>query len=150
MFNFAFRKKQHRIIIAGASRFGARVAGLFSGEGNDVIIIDTDKNAFKKLLDDFSGLTVEGDASDTSLLETVCIKKASVCVAATDNDSTNSLIAQIAGRIYSVPDVYCRLNDTSNTDMLKRSNIHIICPSDLCLQEFERQRTGAVHGGASV
>jgi trk system potassium uptake protein len=146
MFDFPFRKKQHLIIIAGASRFGARIAGLFSEKGNDVIVIDTDKNAFRKLLDNFSGLTVEGDASDTSVLEAVRIRQASICVAATDNDSTNSMIAQIAGSIYSVPEVYCRLNDTSNTDMLKRSNIHIICPSDLCLQEFERQSTTAGRG----
>lgn len=139
MFNFLSRKKQKLVIIAGASRFGTRVAGLFSGKGYDVIVIDPDKNAFCKLPDNFSGLTVEGDAADTSILETVHIRKASVCIAATDNDSTNSLIAQIAGRVYTVPDVYCRLNDTSNTEMLTRSRIHIICPSDLCLQEFERQ-----------
>jgi trk system potassium uptake protein len=147
MFRFSSGKKQKLAIVAGASRFGTQVAGMFSGKGYDVIVIDTDGNAFNKLPDNFEGLTIEGDASDTSVLEAACIKKASVCVAATDSDSTNSLIAQITARIYMVPGVYCRLSDASNSGMLLRSSIHIICPSDLCLQEFERQRRLADNGG---
>jgi trk system potassium uptake protein TrkA len=148
MFGFLTGKKQQLVVVAGASRFGTQVAGLFSGKGYDVIVIDTDENAFCKLPDNFEGLTIEGDASDTSVLEAARIKKASVCVAATDSDSTNSLIAQITACVYMVPGVYCRLSDTANTDMLTRSRIHIICPSDLCLQEFERQSSLPDNGGS--
>jgi K+ transport systems, NAD-binding component len=139
MFGFLSGKKQKLAVVAGASRFGTQVAGIFSGKGYEVVIIDTNGNAFSKLADNFEGLTIEGDASDTFVLEGAHIKKASVCVAATNSDSTNSLIAQITACVYMVPGVYCRLSDAANTDMLTRSRIHIICPSDLCLQEFERQ-----------
>ncbi|MFA6856257.1 MAG: NAD-binding protein [Treponema sp.] len=147
MFRFLPGKQHQLAVVAGASRFGTQAAGLFSEKGYDVIIIDTDSDAFSKLPDNFEGLTIEGDASDTSVLETARIKKAAVCVAATDSDSTNSLIAQITARIYMVPGVYCRLSDAANADMLTRSRIHIICPSDLCLQEFERQNRLADIGG---
>jgi trk system potassium uptake protein TrkA len=147
MFGFLSGKEQKLAIVAGASRFGTQAAGILSGKGYEVIVLDTNGSAFSKLPDNFEGLTIEGDASDTFVLEAAHIKKASVCVAATDSDSTNSLIAQITACVYMVPGVYCRLSDAVNTDMLTRSRIHIICPSDLCLQEFERQSRLADSGG---
>jgi trk system potassium uptake protein len=147
MFRFLSGKQHQLAVVAGASRFGTQTAGLFSKKGYDVVIIDTDADAFCKLPDNFDGLTMEGDASDTSVLEAARIKRASICVAATDSDSTNSLIAQITACIYMVPAVYCRLSDTANMDMLTRSHVHVICPSDLCLQEFERQSSLAANGG---
>jgi trk system potassium uptake protein TrkA len=143
MSGILFRKKKQLAIIAGASRFGSRLAGLLSERGNDVIIIDEDRNSFGKLPDNFGGQTVEGDASDTSVLEAVRIGNAAVCIAATDDDSTNSLIAQIAGCIYTVPYVYARLNDVYNMEILVRSHIHIICPPELSVQEFNRDFTGS-------
>lgn len=147
MFGVLSRKEQKLAIVAGASRFGTQAAGILSGKGYEVIVLDTNGNAFSKLPDNFEGLTIEGDASDTFVLEAAHIKKASVCVASTNSDSTNSLIAQITACIYMVPGVYCRLSDAVNIDMLTRSRIHIICPSDLCLQEFERQSRLADSGG---
>ncbi len=139
MFGKLFERRKPLVIIAGVSKFGARIAGLMSEQNCDVVVIDKDKNAFCKLPDNFSGLTVEGDASDTSVLDTADITKASVCIAATESDTMNSLIAQVAGRVYNIPNVYVRLNDTANNSVLVRSNIHIICPADLCLSEFKRQ-----------
>jgi trk system potassium uptake protein len=147
MFRFLAGKQHQLAVVAGASRFGTQTAGLFSEKGYDVVIIDADSGAFSKLPDNFDGLTIEGDASDTFVLEAARIKRAAICVAATDSDSTNSLIAQIAACVYVVPAVYCRLSDTANADMLTRCRIHIICPSDLCLQEFERQSRLADNGG---
>lgn len=139
MFDIFFRKRKNLVIIAGASRFGSRLAGLMCEQEFDVVVIDKNINSFCKLPDSFSGLTFDGDASDNSVLELNNIKQCIICIAATDSDTTNSLIAQIAAKVYNVPNVYVRLNDTSNNSFLQKSNIHIICPSDLCVKEFEKQ-----------
>lgn len=52
------RKKT--IIIAGCSRFGAGLAGELSEHGDDVIIIDKDNDAFRKLPPNFSGFRIVG------------------------------------------------------------------------------------------
>lgn len=139
MFENLFKRKKNLVIIAGASRFGSGLAGILCDKGYEVVVIDKDKNAFCKLPDSFSGLTFDGDASDSSVLELVNIKQCIICIASTNFDTTNSLIAQIAGKVYNVPNVYVRMNDTANNTFLENSNVHIICPYELCIREFERQ-----------
>lgn len=126
-------------IIAGCSNFGANLAGLLSNCNWDVVVIDKDANAFLKLPDSFCGLTVEGDACDTKVLENAYIKKASICVGATESDTVNSLISQIAAKTYNTKDVFARINDSELCKSISKNNIHIICPENLCVLEFEKQ-----------
>ena len=70
------RKKT--IIIAGCSRFGAGLAGELSEHGDDVIIIDKDNDAFRKLPPNFSGFQIVGNVTDPDLLEDAGIGNASV------------------------------------------------------------------------
>ncbi|MBS6954066.1 MAG: NAD-binding protein [Enterocloster asparagiformis] len=67
------RKKT--IIIAGCSRFGAGLAGELSENGGDVIIIDKDDDAFRKLPPNFSGFQIVGNVTDPDLLEDAGIKR---------------------------------------------------------------------------
>ena len=69
------RKKT--IIIAGCSRFGAGLAGELSEHGDDVIIIDMDNDAFRKLPPNFSGFQIVGNVTDPDLLEDAGIGNAS-------------------------------------------------------------------------
>lgn len=100
------RKKT--IIIAGCSRFGAGLAGELSEHGDDVIIIDKDNDAFRKLPPNFSGFQIVGNVTDPDLLEDAGIGNASVVVAATDDDNINCMLAQMARRIYDVGGSVCQ------------------------------------------
>lgn len=59
-------------------------------------------------------------------------------IAATDDDNTNLLIAQIASRIFHVPNVYSRLNDKNKEKLIHGFNIKPICPFVLSVNEFSR------------
>ena len=129
------RKKT--IIIAGCSRFGAGLAGDLSEHGDDVIIIDMDNDAFRKLPPNFSGFQIVGNVTDPDLLEDAGIENASVVVAATDDDNINCMLAQMARRIYDVGEVFARLNDTDKEHLIGGLNIKAIYPARLSIEKFK-------------
>lgn len=132
------KNKTKTIIIAGCGRLGAGISGALSRQGYNVIIIDQDEASFRKLPDGFSGHELSGDATDLDVLEKAGIKSAHMLLALTESDSVNSLIAQIASRIFHLPKVYMRLNEPEKEAMLKGFNIEVIEPFRLSLLEFER------------
>jgi len=135
-------RKTKTVIIAGASRFGAGLAGMLSGRDVRVVVIDLDQDAFRKLPDNFDGYQLQGDGTDADLLKEAGIESASVFIAATDDDNVNMLAGQIAGRIFKVPEVFVRLNDRNKEKLLQGFNIKPICPYVLSVNEFDRLTDG--------
>lgn len=131
-------KKTKTIIIVGSSRFGSGLAGMLSQRGSRVVVIDVKEDAFRKLPDGFSGYEMIGDGTDMDVLKQAGIEEASIVIAATDDDNTNLLIAQIASRIFHVSNVYSRLNDKNKEKLIRGFNIQPICPFVLSVNEFAR------------
>lgn len=129
--------KNKTILIIGCSRFGSSLAKALSNKNYDVTIIDKSQSSFVKLSESFGGYTVVGDGKSTDLLEEAGIKNSDIVIVATEDDNTNSLIAQIASRLYNVNKVYIRLNDVEKNFLVENYNIQVICPYSLCLKEFE-------------
>ena len=137
-----FFHKTKTIIIAGASRFGAGLAGKLSGRSTRIVVIDLNEDAFRKLPEDFSGYQIIGDGTDIDLLKQVGIESAEVFIAATDDDNVNILASQIACRIFHVPEVFSRLNDKNKEKLIRGFNIKPICPFVLSVNEFDRLTEG--------
>ncbi len=131
-------KKSKTVIVAGAGRLGANLAGALCTQGFQVTIIDKDSDSFRKLPENFSGFQITADATDTDVLERAGISTADMVIVATENDNTNSLIAQTASRIYNTPKVYMRLDDTEKEQLIDGFNIDVIYPFRLSFNEFER------------
>ena len=137
-----FFHKTKTIIIAGASRFGAGLAGNLSGRSTRIVVIDLNEDAFRKLPEDFSGYQIVGDGTDIDLLKQVGIESAEVFIAATDDDNVNILASQIACRIFHVPEVSSRLSDKNKEKLIRGFNIKPICPFVLSVNEFDRLTEG--------
>ncbi len=56
--------RRKTVIIAGCSRFGASLAGEVSEHGNNVIVVEKDGGAFRKLPANFSGFQIVGNVLD--------------------------------------------------------------------------------------
>lgn len=126
------------IIVAGCSRFGANIASILSAQGKDVIVLNNNSLSFRKLSPDYSGFTITGDATDIDVLAGAGIGKADLVVAATNDDNTNIMIAQIASKIFNVPKVISRLYDTEKEIVYQDFKIQIIYPSKLSISEFAK------------
>lgn len=143
-------RKTRTMIIAGASRFGAGLAGKLAGPDVRIVVIDLCEDSFRKLPDDFDGYQIVGDGTDVNLLREAGIESASIFIAATDDDNVNILAGQIAGRIFKVPEVFVRLNDRNKEKLLQGFHIKPICPFVLSVKEFDRLMDGAQREAVEV
>lgn len=107
-----------------------------SEHGNNVIVVEKDGGAFRKLPANFSGFQIVGNVLDPDVLEEAGIWKASVVVVATNDDNVNCMLAQMARRIYDVEEVFVRLNDTDKEHLIGGLNIRAIYPARLSVEKF--------------
>jgi trk system potassium uptake protein TrkA len=131
-------EKPRNVIVAGASRLGAMIAGILCDRGYHVTIVDIEADAFRKLPESFAGFEVVADATDVDALGRVGLSEASMLIATTESDDKNSLIAQIGRRIFGVPRVFLRLDDPEKENMITGLNIEVLSPTRLSMAEFKR------------
>lgn len=127
-----------KIVIAGSSHWGARLAGQLSGKGYDVVVVDSRRDSFSKLPEDFRGNQVEGDVTDPRVLEQCGAGKAVALVAATQNDNVNLMVGQIARCLMEVEHVYVTLEDQQRQKIIGGSGITAICPFESSAEEYAR------------
>lgn len=106
------------IIIVGCGRVGSELAKLLSREGHNVVVIDKNPDAFRRLGNDFNGQTIVGNGIALELLKSAGIEKADAFCAVTNGDNTNLMAAQVAKKIFNTPKVITRVYDP------KRANIY--------------------------
>ena len=141
-------KKSGCTVIAGCGRLGASIAGKLSEEKKDVMILDCDKTAFRKLPYSYGGLTLTANVTDMERLEALGLAEAAVFIAVTDHDCVNICAAQIAKEMFHIPKVVARIYDEEKIALVKEMGIDTICPSDL--SEYEIAHYIEFGGGAYV
>lgn len=135
---FTAKKTDDYTIIIGCSRLGADLANTLSDKGGNVLVIDKDKDAFRKLSPSFGGLTVAGDGTDLDVLQEARMDKAGVVVVVTNNDNVNVMIAQIAREMFRVEQVIARLYDPERECIYQEFGIDTICPAVLSEKEIDK------------
>lgn len=134
--------KKNKFVVIGCGRFGGQVATERSEEKLDVIVIDKDESAFRKLHDNFGGFRQVGDATQLDVLKEGKIDEALNVLISTNRDNINILIANICDKIFDVPNIYIRLMDTEKEVLIDSENIHAIYPYKLSLESFSKKFKG--------
>ena len=135
---FFSAKKSDYTIIVGCGRLGANLANALSDEGGNVLIIDRDRESFRRLSGSYGGLSVEADGTDLDALREANITKASVVIAVTDHDNTNIMVAQMARDLFHVENVIARLSDPERESVYQEFGIKTICPAILSAKEIDK------------
>ncbi|MBC8207941.1 MAG: Trk system potassium transporter TrkA [Desulfobulbaceae bacterium] len=105
-----------RIMIVGAGQVGYFLCERFSNEGQDVVLIDTNKERLQKIERDLNIMTVHGSGASARILAEAGIAKTQLFIAATDSDEVN-LVSCIMSRSY---DVETRIARVRNEDFLEQ------------------------------
>lgn len=135
---FEKTKKNNYTIIVGCGRLGANLANTLSNEGENVLIIDKNKDAFRRLESNFGGLSVVADGTDLVKLKEARINDSSTVIAVTNDDNTNIMIAQIARELFRVGRVIARLYDPECEIIYQKLGINTICPAVLSAKEIDK------------
>ncbi|MEW5909376.1 MAG: Trk system potassium transporter TrkA [Thermodesulfobacteriota bacterium] len=89
-----------KILIIGAGEVGSNVANRLAHENKDVVIIDKDAEALRRIADNIDVQVMVGSGHSPLILEEAGIKEAELLLAVTDKDETN-LVACMAADIIS-------------------------------------------------
>jgi trk system potassium uptake protein TrkA len=134
------------ILIVGAGRVGSAVAKRALGAGHEVSVLDSDPLSHERLdkdqstsWEDAGGRFTVGTALEVDAMIEAGIEQADVFLAATRGDNTNLVIAQIAQRRFNVPKVVVRVADPGRAAWYGEQGLHTICPTQVAIEEAERQ-----------
>lgn len=89
-----------KIVIVGAGQVGFHIASQLALENKDVIVIDKDPEALRRVSDNLDVQVLQGSGSSPEILNEAGVKSADILLAVTDSDETN-LVACLVSNIFS-------------------------------------------------
>jgi trk system potassium uptake protein TrkA len=136
------------IIIAGAGKVGWNLARELLDKGNEVTLIENDRDRFQAVEQELEHNIQYGDASELWVLERAGIQRADMVIAVTGDDEDNMLICQVAREKYLVDRIIARVNNPRNRQHFELLGVKpFVSATDLILRllEHEVPEYGLVH-----
>ena len=136
------------MIIIGAGKVGWNLTRELLEKGNEVTLIEADRDRYMTAEQELEHNIQYGDASELWVLERAGIARASMVIAVTGDDEDNILICQMAREKYGVERVVARCNNPRNLQHFDLLGIKpAVSATDLILRliEHEVPQYGLVH-----
>lgn len=139
------------IIVVGCGRVGSQLAALLSVEGHNVVVIDREESAFRRLVSTFNGVTLRGLGFDEDILEEAGIREADAFAAVTDLDNTNLMACEVARKIFGVRHVVARLYNPVRERTYQQLDLDYVCGTTLVAESLvEKIKAGHGHHMTTV
>lgn len=133
------------VIVVGCGRVGSQLATLLSTEGHNVVVIDKNPEAFRRLGSAFNGVTIKGLGFDEEVLEEAGIRDCDAFAAVTNLDNTNLMAAEVARKIFEVSHVVARLYNPVRERTYMQLGLDYVCGTTL-VAETLMDKIMAGHG----
>jgi trk system potassium uptake protein TrkA len=118
-----------RYVIVGCGRVGSALAKLLDSDGHEVIVVDENAAAFKRLGSKFRGHEVVGTGIDYDVLKRAGAASADGFVAVTNGDNRNIMAALIAQRMFKIKRIVARIYDPPRGQMYRELGVQTVCPT---------------------
>ncbi|MBI5499000.1 MAG: TrkA family potassium uptake protein [Deltaproteobacteria bacterium] len=115
------------VIVLGCGGAGAGLARALSAQGNDVVVVD-DVIDQKRLGNEFDGIAIAGSPTDEDVLRKAGIDETQALVAATADDHTNVMAAQVAREVFHVARVLTWISDPDREEFYRGLGLETVCP----------------------
>ncbi|MBT3272359.1 MAG: TrkA family potassium uptake protein [Spirochaetales bacterium] len=124
------------ITVAGGGRIGRGLAKRLVEAKHDVVVIDRDKAICESIYAEYGALTINGNATDLTVLENAGIERSDIAIAAMRNDSDNLTFALLAKHL-AVPNIHVRMNDPKYEDIYRKIGVtNIARVTELLIEQF--------------
>ncbi|GIE27144.1 Trk system potassium uptake protein TrkA [Actinoplanes italicus] len=114
------------VVIMGCGRLGSTLAQKLDAQGHQVVVIDRDADAFRRLGDNFGGITVNGIGFDRDVLRAAGVERADAFAAVSSGDNSNIISARLARETFGVSRVVARIYDSRRAQVYERLGIPTI------------------------
>jgi trk system potassium uptake protein len=118
-----------RYLIVGCGRVGSALAKLLDADGHEVIVVDENAAAFKRLGQKFKGHVVVGTGIDYDVLKRAGGATADGFIAVTNGDNRNIMAALIAQRMFKIKRIVARIYDPPRGQMYRELGVQTVCPT---------------------
>ena len=105
-----------KVVIIGAGEVGFHIANRLVTENKDVVVIDKNPDALRRVSDNIDVQIVSGSGSSPVILEEAGVKKAEILLAVTDSDEINLTACLVANIISPSTLKLARLRDADFDD----------------------------------
>ncbi|PZR56732.1 MAG: TrkA family potassium uptake protein [Candidatus Meridianibacter frigidus] len=120
-----------RYLIVGCGRVGSALANLLDADGHEIIVVDENPAAFKRLGKHFKGHVEVGTGIDYDVLKRAGAQRADGFIAVTDGDNRNVMAALIAQRMFKINRIVARIYDPPRGAMYRELGIDTVCPTTI-------------------
>lgn len=121
------------IIIAGGGVLGYYIAHFLSKKGNDVVVIEPNKERAEEITDKLDATVINGDAKEIRTLQEAGVEQADVILAMTGSDDTNILVCILAEQLGAKRSV-CRITHIEySEDLFKKLGIDSVVYPELSI-----------------
>ena len=127
-----------KLVIVGCGRVGSGLANSLSSEGQDIVVIDKSKRAFRRLDDGFPGQRIVGSGFDKDALTKAGASSADALAAVTSGDNSNILCARIARENYGIANVVARIYDPRRAEIYQRLGIPTVATVTWTIDQVRR------------
>jgi len=117
-----------KVVIIGAGEVGFHIASRIAYEQKEVVVIDTDENALRRVSESIDVQAIKGSGSSPSVLKQAGIENADILLAVTDSDQINIVSCLFADYISPKTLKLVRLRDSdfiAYNDALQTFSPHI-------------------------
>jgi trk system potassium uptake protein len=114
------------IIVVGCGRVGSLLAIELARDGHDLVVIDKNETAFRRLPRDWEGRTIVGFGFDRESLIDAGAETADALAAVTSGDNSNILTARIARETFHIKAVTARIYDPRRAEIYQRLGISTV------------------------
>jgi trk system potassium uptake protein TrkA len=125
-----------RVIIIGCGRVGSVLANRLDEEGHQVLVLDKNQQAFRRLSEKFSGDRRVGNGLVEEYMRPALQEKTDILFVMTDKDNINLMIGQWVKRKFQVDRVIAEVHDFILAGLYKELGLETVCPTDLVLKEL--------------
>ncbi len=123
-----------RYLIVGCGRVGSTLAKLLVADKHDVVVVDENPAAFKRLGNRFGGQVEVGTGIDYDVLKRAGAERADGFVAVTDGDNRNVMAALIAQKMFRIPKIVARIYDPPRGQLYRELGVETFSPTTIGAQ----------------
>ena len=123
-------------IIVGCGRVGSELAVELCKQAYDVLVIDFNPDKLENLSSEFTGSKLAGDGVDIDILRGARASEACAFIAATGDDNSNLMSAQLAKVIFNVKRVLVRVKDPKKLNVYKEYDLEAVSATTLAAQKL--------------
>lgn len=116
------------IIVVGCGKLGTKFAKDLVDDGNNVCIIDRDRDKLNSLGSGFNGRRIKGIEFDSDILIEAGVETADALIAVSSDDNINITVSLVTDKIFHVPKVIARVNEPAKKSIYNKLGIDIVNP----------------------